>query len=96
MIDEMKTNSKKVKDAVIEEVKTTSEEFKDVAEKASAPWFEGLRKLPLASLGLAATLGDDTKAFFVDQLVMNKLVARGEALQKDVEQWMKDVQARFH
>ena len=29
MIDEMKTNSKKVKDTVVEEVKATSEEVKD-------------------------------------------------------------------
>ena len=80
MIEEMKTNGKKVTDA---------------AAQAGAPWVAGLRKLPLASLGLAATIGDETKTFFVDQLVMNKLVARGESVQKDVDQWMQDVQARF-
>ncbi len=78
-----------------EEMKTNGEDVKDAAAQAGAPWFAGLRKLPLASLGLAATLGDETKTFFVDKLVMHKLVARGESVQQDVAQWMQDVQARF-
>jgi len=61
------------------------------AGNAIAVW---LRKLPLASLGLAAVIVDETKVV-VDKLFMNELVERGERVQKDAEQWMKNVQARF-
>ena len=39
-------------------------------------------------------IGDETKVV-VNKLFLNKLVARGERVQQDAEQWMKDVQARF-
>jgi hypothetical protein len=54
----------------------------------------GLRQLPLASLGLVGVLGDETKVV-VNKLFLNKLVARGEQVQHDAAQWMKNVQARF-
>jgi hypothetical protein len=71
--------------------------IKDVQEataKAGNALVVWLRKLPLASLGLVAVIGDETKVF-VSKLFMNKLVERGELAQKDAEHWMKDVQARF-
>ena len=42
----------------------------------------------------AGVIGDETKVV-VNKLFMNKLVARGERVQQDAAQWMKDVQARF-
>jgi len=66
----------------------------EAAAKASSTLVAWMRKLPLASLGLVAVIGDETKVF-VNKLFMNTLVERGELVQKDAEQWMKDVQARF-
>ena len=71
--------------------------IKDVQEataKAGNTLVVWLRKLPLASLGLIAVIGDETKVV-VNKLFMTKLVERGELVQKDAEQWMKDMQARF-
>jgi len=53
-----------------------------------------LRRLPLAGLGLVATISDETVAV-VNKLSMRTLVARGEQVQKDAAQVLKDVQARF-
>ena len=66
----------------------------EAAADAGNAMVAGLRKLPLASLGLAAVIVDETKVV-VDQLFMGKLVERGERVQKDAGEWMKDVQARF-
>ena len=71
--------------------------IKDVQEataKAGNALVVWLRKLPLASLGLIAVIGDETKVV-VNKLFITKLVERGELVQKDAEQWMKNMQARF-
>jgi len=77
-----------------EAIETNVKDVGQAAANASNTFAVWLRKLPLASLGLGAVIGDETKVF-VNKLFMNKLVARGELVQKDTEQWMKDVQARF-
>jgi hypothetical protein len=77
-----------------EAIEITIKDVQEATAKAGNTLVVWLRKLPLASLGLVAVIGDETKVF-VDKLFMNKLVERGEQVQKDAEQWMKDVQARF-
>jgi hypothetical protein len=77
-----------------EAIETNVKDVQETAAKAGNALVVWLRKLPLASLGLVAVIGDETKVF-VNKLFMNKLVERGELVQKDAEQWMKDVQARF-
>ena len=79
---------------MIEEVETNVKATEDAAVKVGNTLFTWLRRLPLASLGLAATIYDETEVF-VNKLFMSKLVKRGELVQKDAEKWMKDVQARF-
>lgn len=53
-----------------------------------------MRRMPLASLGLAAVLVDETRVV-MNKLFMNTLVERGELVRKDAEHWMQDLQARF-
>ena len=77
-----------------EVIETKGKAVAEVAAKTGNTLAVWLRKLPLASLGLVAVVGDETKVF-VNKLFMNTLVERGEQVQKDAEQWMKDVQARF-
>ena len=77
-----------------EPIETNGKGVEEAAARADNTLVVWLRKLPLASLGLVAVIGDETKVF-VNKLVMNKLVERGEVVQKDTEKWMKDVQARF-
>jgi hypothetical protein len=79
---------------MIEAIETNVNDAQEAAAKAGDTLAVWLRKLPLASLGLVAVIGDETKVF-ANKLFMNKLVERGELLQKDAEQRMKDVQARF-
>jgi polyhydroxyalkanoate synthesis regulator phasin len=97
----IETKSKAVQEAaakagntVTEVIETKSKAVQEAATKAGDALVDWLRKLPLASLGLVATIGDETKAF-MDKLFMNKLVERGELVQKDAEKLMKDLQARF-
>jgi hypothetical protein len=45
--------------------------------------------------GSAQMTGAIETKVVLNKLFMNKLVERGALVQKDVEQWMKDVQARF-
>jgi hypothetical protein len=77
-----------------EAIETNVKSVEEATAKASNTFVVWLRKLPLASLGLVAVIGDETKVL-VNKLFMHKLVERGERVQKDAEQWMKDVQARF-
>lgn len=77
-----------------EAIETKGKAVAEAAAKTENMLVVWLRKLPLASLGLVAVVGDETKVF-VNKLFMDKLVERGEQVQKDAEQWMKDVQARF-
>ena len=75
-------------------IEANVKEAQAAATDAGNALFELMRKLPLASLGLAGVFVDETKVV-VDQLFMGKLVERGERVQKDAGQWMKDVQTRF-
>ena len=94
----------RIKDALPEQANGTTtlaeaaeisvQEVKEEATQAGTRLVGWLRQLPLASLGLLAVIGDETKVF-VNKLFMTKLVARGEAVQHDAAQWMKDVQARL-
>ena len=77
-----------------EAIETNVQDVQESAAKSGDTLLVWLRKLPLASLGLAAVISDETKVV-VKKLFMNKLVARGERVQHDAAQWMKDVQARF-
>jgi len=77
-----------------EAIESKGKAVAEAAAKTGNTLVVWLRKLPLASLGLVAVIGDETKVV-VNKLFMNKLVERGEQIQKDAEQWMKDVQARF-
>ena len=79
---------------VTKAIEANVNEAKEATAKGGNAIFVWLRKLPLASLGLVGVIGDETKVF-VNKLFMNKLVERGEQVQKDAEKWMKDVQARF-
>jgi hypothetical protein len=79
---------------LIEAVETKVEGIEETTAKAPNALLVWLRKLPLASLGLAALIGDETKVL-MNKLFMHKLVERGERVQKDAKEWMKDVQARF-
>ena len=65
------------------------------ATAASSALLAWLRRMPLATIGLAAVVVDETKVL-VNKLFMSTLVDRGELVQKNAEQWMRDVQARFH
>jgi hypothetical protein len=80
--------------ALTEAIETNVKNVGEATTKARETAGIWLRKLPLASIGLVAMTADETKVF-VNKLFMNKLVERGERVQKDAEQWMKDVQARF-
>ena len=93
----IEANVKEAQEAATKAGKALEANVKDVqaaATDAGNALFEWMRKLPLASLGLAAVMVDETKVV-VDQLFMGKLVERGERVQKDAGEWMKDVQARF-
>ena len=93
----IEANVKGVKEATAKAgnaIEANVKEAREATAKAGNAVVVWLRKLPLASLGLVAVIGDETKEF-VNKLFMNKLVERGEQVQKDAEQWMKDVQARF-
>ena len=79
---------------MIEAIETNVNDVQEAAAKSGDTLVVWLRKLPLASLGLVALIGDETKVF-VNELFMHKLVERGERAQKDAGQLMKDVQARF-
>ena len=79
---------------ITEVIETNVNEVQDAAAKAGNTLVVWMRKLPLASLGLVAVIGDETKVF-VNKLFLNKLVERGEQAQKSAQQWMQDVQARF-
>jgi hypothetical protein len=79
---------------VTKAIEANVNEAKEATAKTGNAIFVWLRKLPLASLGLVGVIGDETKVF-VNRLFMNKLVERGEQVQKDAEKWMKDAQARF-
>ena len=79
---------------MIEAIETNVNDVQEAAAKSGDTLVVWLRKLPLASLGLVALIGDETKVF-VNKLFMHKLVERGERAQKDAGQLMKDVQARF-
>jgi hypothetical protein len=90
-------NVKEVKEAATKAskaIETNVKEAQEAATNAGNAIGEWMRKLPLASLGLAAVMVDETKVV-VDKLFMNQLVERGERVQKDAEKWMKNVQARF-
>jgi len=80
--------------ALTEAIETNVQDVQESAAKAGDTLLVWLRKLPLASLGLVAVIGDETKVV-VKKLFLNKLVARGEQVQQDAAQWTKDVQARF-
>jgi hypothetical protein len=80
--------------ALTEASETNVQDIQKAAAKAGNTLVGWLRQVPLASLGLVGVIGDETKVV-VNKLFMNKLVARGERVQQDAEQWMKDVQARF-
>ena len=93
----IETNVKEAREAAAKAgkaIEANVKEAQEAAANAGDAIVEWLRKLPLASLGLAAVIVDETKVV-VDKLFMNKLVERGELVQKDAEQWMKNVQARF-
>ena len=79
---------------VIEAVETNVKAVEDAVVKVADTRIAWLRRLPLAGLGLVATIYDETEVF-VNKLFMSKLVKRGEQVQKNAEKWMKDVQARF-
>ena len=80
---------------VIEAIKTNVKAVEGAVVKAGDTQFVWLRRLPLAGLGLVATIYDETEVF-VSKLFMHKLVKRGELVQKDAEKWLKDLQERFH
>ena len=77
-----------------ESIETNVQDVQEAAAKAGDTLGGWLRQLPLASLGVVGVIGDETKVV-VNKLFLNKLVARGERVQHDAAQWMKDVQARF-
>jgi hypothetical protein len=79
----------------IEAIETNVKAVEDAAVKTADTRFVWLRRLPLAGLGLVATMYDETEVF-VNKLFMSKLVKRGEQVQKNAEKWLKDVQAHFH
>jgi hypothetical protein len=78
----------------IEAVETNVKAVEDVAVKTGDTRFAWLRRLPVAGLGLVATIYDETDVL-VNKLFMSKLVKRGEQVQKSAEKWLKDVQTRF-
>jgi hypothetical protein len=79
---------------MIEAVEANVKAVEDVAVKTADTQFAWLRRLPVAGLGLVATIYDEAEVF-VDKLFMSKLVKRGELVQKNAEKWLKDVQVRF-
>ena len=80
--------------ALTEALETNAKSVGEATTKARETAGIWLRKLPLASIGLVAMTADETKVF-INKLFMHKLIERGERVQKDAQQWMKDVQARF-
>jgi poly(hydroxyalkanoate) granule-associated protein len=72
-----------------EEVEIKVNQVEDAATKASNTFFEGLRRMLLASIGAVAMTRDEMEAFVA------KLVERGELAQKDSEKLLKEVQTRF-
>ncbi|MBX0326278.1 hypothetical protein K2Z83_01035 [Oscillochloris sp. ZM17-4] len=62
--------------------------------KAGDTMFVWLSKVPLASLGLVGMISDEVQAV-ANKFYLNKLIERGEAVQKDTEKWLQDMQARF-
>jgi hypothetical protein len=77
-----------------ETIETNVKGVQEAATKAGTTLATWLRKLPLASIGLVAEIGDEAKVF-ANKLFMSKLVERGEGVQKQAEKRMKDMQARF-
>jgi hypothetical protein len=59
---------------------------------ASTPLHQGWRAKACAFGDAVAIIADLVAC---SKVFVNKLVERGELLQKDAEKWMKDVQARF-
>jgi hypothetical protein len=68
--------------------------IEEAAHKSGDTFNVWAHRLPLASLGLAATVYDEAEVF-VDKLFMDKLVKRGELAQKHAEKWLKGMQARL-
>ncbi len=77
-----------------EPIETNGKGVEQAAARAGNTLVVWLRKLPLASIGLVAEIGDEAKVF-ANKLFMSKLVERGEGVQKQAEKRMKDMQARF-
>jgi poly(hydroxyalkanoate) granule-associated protein len=71
-----------------EEVEIKINEVEDAGANAGNTFFEGIRRLLLASIGAVAMTRDETEAF------VNKLVERGELAQKDAEKLLREVRAR--
>ena len=71
-----------------EEIEIKVKEVEGAATKAGTTLVEGLRKLLLASIGVAALTRDEVESF------VNKLVDRGELAQKDAEKLLKEMQTR--
>jgi hypothetical protein len=90
LTETIETNVKAVGEAIDSNVKAVEE----AAHKSGDTLNVWARRLPLASLGLAATVYDEAEVF-VDKLFMDKLVKRGELAQKQAEKWLKGMQARL-
>jgi hypothetical protein len=85
----IETNVKAAGGAAMQAIETNVKAVEGAAAKAVEVQPFGLRQLPLAWLGLIATIYDETEMF------VNKLVKRGELVQENAEKWLKDLQARF-
>ena len=93
-VEAIEANVNAVGDATIEAIETNLKVVEGAAVKAAEVQPEWLRQLPLAGLGLAATIYDEIEVF-VGKLFMHKLVKRGELVQKNAEKRLKNLQARF-
>ncbi|NNJ08879.1 hypothetical protein EKD04_000905 [Chloroflexales bacterium ZM16-3] len=79
---------------MIKVIEANINEAQKTVVQAGGTLFAWLSKLPLASLGLVGMIGDEAKAV-MNKFYLNKLIERGEAVQKDTEAWMKEMQERF-
>jgi hypothetical protein len=79
---------------MIKVIEANINEAQKTVANAGETLFAWLSKLPLASLGLVGMIGDEAKAV-MNKFYLNKLIERGETVQKDTEVWLKEVQARF-
>jgi hypothetical protein len=93
-MEAIEANVKAASDATMEAIETNLKVVEGAAVKATEVQPEWLRQLPLAGLGLAATIYDEIEVF-VGKLFMHKLVKRGELVQKNAEKKLKHLQARF-